>query len=146
MNTVETTQRNATRNQSTADFQRKNLFLFGNRYAESIFNNNTAAEITATSGLLVVRDVANPTKLIPATAANLANVVGILNVEGEVPLAVSADLNCNLCLSGDIDASLLTLPATVTLNTVVGTRLLRDILTGLGFVLFNVVENSKFNN
>lgn len=146
MNTVETTQRNATRNQSTADFERKNLFLFGNRYTESVYNNNTEGEITATAGLLVVRDVTDPDKLIPATSANLANVVGILNIEGEVVLTADADINCNLCLSGDIDSTLLTLPATVTLNTVVGAKLLKDILTGLGFVLHNVVENSKFDN
>lgn len=149
------TQRNATRNQSTADYTRKNLFLFGNRYEEVIFNNNTGTELTALAGILVVRDTANPTKVVPADYDPLAgppaintlgDIVGILNINGEVVLANAAETNANICLSGDIDAGLLTLPEGVTLNTVVGNKILKDILTGLGFVLFNVTENSNFDN
>lgn len=144
---AEITQRNATRNQSTADFTRKNLFLFGNRYSEAIFSNNSGAVLTAKAGILVRRDVLNVGKLLPAIAgATLADVVGILNVEGEVVLAIAEDINCNYCLKGDVDAGLLVLPAGVTLNTVVGNKILKDILTDLGFVLSNVTENSQYDN
>ena len=153
MKNVETTQRNATRNQSTVDFERKNLFLFGNRYSEAIFKNDTGAELVATAGILVMRDVNDVTKVIPATynvppeSGNLlGNTIGILNVEGENTLSIAGEINCNVCISGDIDAGLLSLPVGVTLNTVVGTKILKDILTDLGFVLFNVTENSKFDN
>jgi hypothetical protein len=147
-------QRSATRNQSTADFSRENLFLYGNRYSESIFKNNTGANLTAMAGILVVRDVTAPTKVIPAdydTVQNpnvntLGDVVGILTIEGEKVLANNGEMNCNVCISGDIDAGLLVLPDGVTLNTVVGTKVLKDILTGLGFVLHNVTENAKFDN
>jgi hypothetical protein len=146
---IESTQRNATRNQSTADFQRKNIFTFGNRYSEAVFLNNSGANLTVEAGILVMRNtaaVSNKTVLVPVTADTLAKTVGILNVDGSVEMINAEEINCNLCISGDIDASLLSLPATVTLNTVVGDKLLKDVLTDLGFVLNNVTENSNFDN
>lgn len=151
MEKITATQRNQSRNQSTVDFQRQNLFLFGNRYSEAIFNNNSGAELTAFAGMLVVRDTNNPTKVVPASFTDLENntladIIGVTNIEGEVVLANGADTQCNYCHCGDIDAGLLTFPAGVTLNTVVGNKILKDVLTDLGFVLFNVTENSKFDN
>ena len=144
---VEATQRNATRNQSTVDFERKNMFLFGNRYQEAVFLNNTGAEETFTAGSLVLRDIATAGQIKPAIAGvTLADVIGILAVDGTVVLADAGTTQCNYCIKGDIDASLLQLPATVTLDTVVGNKTLKDILTDLGFVLFNVTENSKTDN
>lgn len=146
MNTVDTTQRNATRNQSTADFQRKSIFTFGNRFSEAIFKNDSGALLVATAGILVRRDTANPTKVIPVTALTLADTIGILAIEGEVEMAIAADINCNYCIEGDIDGEFLVLPAGVTLNTVVGNKILKDILTDLDFVINNVVDGSKFDN
>lgn len=250
----ELNQRNNTRNQSTADYSRKNLFTFGNRYQESILRNNTGAPLDFESGLLVVRNlgtketasfafvsaltagqtvviagltytstgattaaqlanafanledgatsgngvatgtysgaltdystggvfsgsvtftattvgdktnlaatgtgilpvatvvngtIAFPEQVIPATADNLADVIGILFYEGvtEVPNEGVEDVNYAIC--GDVDAGLLLLPAGVTINTVVGNKTLKDILTDLGFVLNNVTENSNFDN
>lgn len=51
----EITQRNATRNQSTADFQERRVFVFDNRFVEGIYKNTTGADITMQSGLLVAR-------------------------------------------------------------------------------------------
>lgn len=82
----------------------------------------------------------------PATSANLANVIGILKIDGLVPLADAATINAYYALSGDIDAGLLVLPIGVTLDTVVSGKALKDILTALGFVLKNVTELSKFGN
>jgi len=82
----------------------------------------------------------------PATSANLANVIGILRIDGLVPLADAASINAYYALSGDIDASLLILPLGVNLDTIVGSKALKDILTALGFVLKNVTELSKFGN
>lgn len=82
----------------------------------------------------------------PATSANLANVIGVLKIDGLVPLADTASINAYYALSGDIDAGLLVLPLGVTLDTVVGQKALKDILTALGFVLKNVTELSKFGN
>lgn len=146
---VDTTQRNATRNQSTADFERKNIFTFGNRYSEGVFLNGSGDVLVAEAGILVMRNTdeeLNKTALVPATDEHLGKVVGILNVEGSVEMANAQEINCNYCISGDVDASLLALPAGVTLNTVVGNKLLKDVLTDLGFVLHNVTENSNFDN
>ena len=145
---VDLNQRNATRNQSTADFERKNIFTFGNRYSEGVFyNRNESQEFEA--GTLLVRNSGNelnPEDLVPATGDTLADIVGILACDGKIAVDFDTKTNCNFCISGDIDAGLLVLPGLITLNTVVGNKLLKDILTDLGFVLNNVTENSNFDN
>ena len=50
------------------------------------------------------------------------------------------------CISGDIDASMLILPDGVTLDSIVGSKALKDVLTAQGFVLNNVTECSNFDN
>ena len=144
---VTATQRNATNNQSTVDFVRENIFIFGNRFQTGTFINDSGAEATFTAGSLVLRDTTTANQIKPAVAgATLANVIGILATDGTIVLADDGTIeDANYCIKGDIDASLLQLPATVTLDTVPtgSAKNLRDILTDLGFVLFNVVENSK---
>jgi hypothetical protein len=143
---IRTTQRNATRNQSTVDFQRENLFLFGNRYSEAVFNNNTGDNLNVESGILVIRNTAAAAQILPTTNLTLASIIGILKYDGESVLEDADTTNVNYCTSGDIDAGLIVFPAGVTLNTVVGTKILKDVLTDLGFVLFNVEEGSNFDN
>ena len=84
----------------------------------------------------------------PATSATLANVIGILKTtaNGVTVMADAASMNANYAICGDIDASMLVLPAGVTLDSIVGSKALKDILTALGFVLNNVTELSKFDN
>ncbi len=243
------TQRNATANQSTVDFERQNLFLSGNRYQSGVFVNNLGEDLEAKDGILVVRnagtyeianvefgDLADGETIIlagltytasgavlaadvaaafanraagyagtgalsgtltgystgavqetdnvvftattvgpktdiantgtgalagavvitngtngtidgfsPATEANLANVIGILKSDPET-MANAATKEANYCVSGDIDSGLLVLPIGVTLDSIIGSKALKDILTGLGFVLHAVTENSKFDN
>jgi len=251
------TQRNATRNQSTVDFQLENVFTFGNRYEKGVFINNIGETLQAKDGILVVRNSgtfetatavfgtalttgqtmiiagltytstaattavelaaafanlavgattgagtatgtysgaltgystgpastsnldtvvftastvgnktdlsatgtgASPTFTIvggtsgvdegfsPATSANLANVIGILKIDGVNEMANSASLTANYAMSGDVDASLLILPLGVTLDSMVGSKALKDVLTALGFVLNNVTECTNFEN
>jgi hypothetical protein len=242
------TQRNATRNQSTVDYREENIFLYGNRYSEGVFINNTGETINAKDGFLVVRnsgtfetatvnfaDLTNGQTIIlagltytatgavtatqvaeafanravgyvgsgalsgtltgyatgantgqnvvftastvgpktditktgtgsvdsitivngtagvdegfsPATSATLANVIGILKIEGENEMQDGASLPANYCHKGDIDTTLLVLPLGVNLDSVVGSKALKDILTGLGFSLKNVIELSKYGN
>lgn len=82
----------------------------------------------------------------PATSATLANVIGILKIEGINTMADADSLRANYCVSGDIDASMLILPIGTTLDSIVGSKSVKDILTALGFVLNNTIELSKFNN
>lgn len=83
----------------------------------------------------------------PATSANLANVIGILKVSNGITTMINgSSISANYCISGDIDAGMLILPLGVTLDTLVGNKALKDVLTALGFVLNNVTEMTKFNN
>jgi len=139
------TQTNVTRNQSTATYESNRLILFAPKYGpEVVYKNTTGAELEATSGLLVVRDVSTTGQLKSATAANLADVVGVLLINDSTTLAIDATVNAQYLIGGEIDGSQLVLPATVTLDTVVGTtKFLRDVLSDLGFKIQNIVEHSN---
>ena len=147
---VTATQRDATNNQSTVDFVRENIFTFGNRYQTGTFINDSVAEATFSEGSLELRDTTTANQIKPAIAgATLIDVIGILAIDGTSTLADDGTItDASYCVKGDIDASLLQLPATVTLDTVPtgATKNLRDILTDLGFILNNVTENSKTAN
>jgi len=84
----------------------------------------------------------------PATSATLANVIGILKTtaNGVTTLADGASMSANYAICGDIDTSMLVLPNGVTLDSIVGAKALKDILTALDFRLNDVVEMTKFNN
>ena len=82
----------------------------------------------------------------PATSATMADVIGILKIEGINTMADAASLPANYAVFGDIDASMLILPVGTTLDSIVGSKSVKDILTALGFVLNNTIELSKFNN
>lgn len=141
----EISQRNVTRNQSTADYAVKRLFIFDNRFTEGIYKNNTLVDITLKTGMLVARG-AVAGGLIPITADNLANTIGIAAQEGDVLLAPNATSNINFCTKGTIMTNHLVLPAGVTLDTMVGNKSLRDLLESIGFHLEFAVENTKFDN
>lgn len=102
----------------------------------------------ATTTIVVVNGTAGVDEgFSPATAATLANVIGILKTtNGVTTLANATSMNANYCISGDIDAGMLILPVGVTLDSIVGSKALKDILTALGFVLNNVVEGTKYDN
>lgn len=55
-------------------------------------------------------------------------------------------MKANYAICGDIDATMLVLPNGVTLDSIVGSKALKDILTALDFRLNDVVEMTKFNN
>lgn len=142
-------QRNATRNQSTADYGYDRIFIFDNKYQEAVFNNTTGASLDLEPGSLVLRntDVAGQVK--PAVAgATLVDVVGIVKGCEVITLADGATTNINYGIGGMVDESLLQLPSGVTLETVPtgAAKNLRDILTGLGFDLKAGVNNTKYDN
>lgn len=139
--------RGGTRNQSTADYSRYNLFVSENRYYEATLINLDAADVTAEEGILVMRDPADATRILPIIlTADLPKVIGVLNVEGETVLPQNASIPAHFAYKGDIDGGLLVLPEVSTLATIVGDRSLKDLLTEKGFVILSVTENSKFDN
>ena len=141
------TQTVSTRNQSTANYEHKNLFIFDNRFVEGVFKNTTGAAFDLLGGLLVARDTATPNGFKPVTAANLADVIGISAYEGKTTLAANETANMNIGTKGTVEINSIVLPATVTLSTVVGGKTLRDVLEGLGFHLNEgAVEMTDFDN
>jgi hypothetical protein len=55
-------------------------------------------------------------------------------------------MSANYATCGDIDATMLVLPIGVTLDSIVGSKALKDVLTALGFQLNGVTEMTKFDN
>ena len=145
---INATQRNATNNQSTVDFVRQNLFLYGARFAKGVLSKNLdpAASQNATTGQLVVRDTDTAGQVELATASNLADVLGITFMDTTVLADNAATVSIDYAIRGDIDGGLLQLPANVTLDTTVGNKALRDVLNDLGFVIFAVQEQTKIDN
>ena len=144
---LDITQRNATRNQSTADYNLSRIFIFDNRFVEGIFKNTSGATADHQGCMLVARSTAVVDGLIPVTTLNLADVIGVSAYDGTVSLANNATANINYCSKGTIDGTMLILPATVTLNTVVGNKTLRDVLESLGLhVDTSAVDNTKYDN
>ena len=142
------TQRDATNNQSTVDFVRQNLFLYGARFAKGVLANNTDPEASQTAkiGQLVVRDTTTAGQLELATDANLADVIGITFMDTAVLVDNAATVAIDYAICGDIDGGLLDLPGSTTLDTTVGNKALRDVLNDLGFVIFAVQEQTKIDN
>jgi hypothetical protein len=145
---INATQRNATNNQSTVDFVRQNLFLYGARFAKGVLANKTDPEAsqTATIGQLVVRDTDTAGQLTLATASNLADVLGITFMDTAILADNAATVAIDYAIRGDIDGGLLQLPTNVTLDTTVGNKALRDVLNDLGFVINTVQEQTKIDN
>ncbi|QHJ82250.1 MAG: hypothetical protein [Caudoviricetes sp.] len=142
---MEINQRNATRNQSTVDYSTSKLFIFDNRYKEGTYINSTAGVQTHERGTLMVRDAQG--RLTNATAENLADIVGVSAFEGKIEATASQSFIINICTKGTIDGTLLKLPATITLQTVVGDKLLTDVLEDLGLhVDTSAKQNTKFDN
>jgi hypothetical protein len=142
------TQVSATNNQSNAVYQQKKIFIWENRYVEALFTNGTGATVTLVAGTLVLRDtaVAKGIKLAVA-GSTLADTVGILAVEGTQDVPAGGTALVNYCAEGGIDGTQLTLPGGVTLDTVVGTKTVEDIINALGMhVDRSAVENTKQDN
>lgn len=145
MSRVEINQRGNDRNQSTIDIQHNRVFIGDNAYTDATFTNNTASELILQPYSLVVRNTADG-NVIPATTANLANVIGIVATLQDITLAAAGTTNIAYCHKGKIDETKLELPATVTLDTTVGNKFLRDVLNSLGFDLESTIENFKYDN
>jgi hypothetical protein len=139
----------STRNQSTANFDTKRLFIFDNRYVMGVFKNTQAvpAPYDIEAGVLVVRDTATPGGFKPATSANLADVIGISAYEGKTTLVNGATASLNVCTKGTVEPLYLKFPAGVTLDTAVGNKTLFDVIESLGIHLQQgTVEMTEYDN
>ena len=84
--------------------------------------------------------------LIPITADNLADAIGVSANVNDISQLTTAIDHINYATKGTIDEGLLVLPGGVTLDTLVGNKTLRDILEDIGFHLEKSTENTKFDN
>ncbi len=136
-------QTKSTRNQSTAQFTEGCVFMGNNRYEEGTIS--VAVDTTVQNGMLLIRDVAKPNGFKLAESSSLSSFVGVLKVGlFPVELKTGSDLNIAVCVKGDLDANALVMPSTVTLDTVVDDKFLRDVIEGSGLHLIATTEQTKF--
>lgn len=144
-------QRNATRNQSTADYSHKQIFLFDNRYQDGVLaNSGNLSEIPA--GSLLKRVASNKLEIVSVAdsldPAVVETIVGVLteDVSGQ-------DVQVSFGVKGTVNSGYLLVKGTTDFQTASidsalssGTLTLRDYLERLGFHLESSVEHTKFDN
>lgn len=140
-------QRNATRNQSTADYSKKKLFLFDNRFANGLLTNDSSPATTWTiqTGQLVYRK-ASGTHLTLNASGNV--LVGVLNIDGTVEVLNNASISVYYGTKGTINGLELVDIAGASLNLTNANGIaLKDSLDNIGIhVDTSTVEHTKFDN
>ena len=118
-------------------------------FTATTVGNKTDLEATGTGSVIEITVVngssGTENGISPATSANLDDVIGVLKIQDQ-DIEDAGTKNAHYAFCGDLDSGLLVLPIGVTLDSIVGSKSLKDILIGLGFVLHNVTETSKFDN
>lgn len=112
--------------QAITNYDVSKIFLWNNRYETGSYNNSGYEEVTLPAGRLMGR-VSATQMLVPhdSSASDGSQFpVGILNKEHIV--AEGDTVNVSICVSGDVEESLITLAAGDTLNTVIDGRSIRD--------------------
>jgi len=144
---MDVNQRNVTRNQSTADYSKKKVFLFDNRYDSGTLVNDSDPEATWTlqTGQLVYRVAASTNLSLVATSNTL---VGVLVLDGTVDLAANATLNVNYGTKGTINGlELLDIAGGQLVLTNAAGVAKKDALESIGLhVDTSTVELTKFDN
>lgn len=140
-------QRNVTSNQSTADYSKKKVFLFDNRFAQGTLTNDSDPEVTwaVQSGQLVYRKASGTNLTLVATSNVL---VGVLKIDGPVDVLANASLTVDYGTKGTINGLELVDIAGDALNLTNAAGLaLKDALENIGLhVDTSTVEHTKFDN
>lgn len=141
---IDVTQRNSTRNQSTADYEQKKVFLFDNRFSKGVLENDSdpGVDVVLKSGMLVFRSSNGNLTLQPV----YTSLVGVLAIDGEVTLAPNQDIQIDFCNSGTLEASSLIIPSNLPLFEIVSGLQIADHLRRIGFHLEAATEQTKFDN
>lgn len=135
------TQRDANNNQSTVDYERRHIFLFGNRYGK--VEITASADVALPIGTVITNEGAFG---FTSEADNeIDGIIGVVSHAVEILNGNTAEVN--YCLSGELDQNLLILTGASSLqSTGASGKTIEQVLNALGFVLFDVTENSKFDN
>ncbi len=142
---IDVTQRNSTRNQSTADYEQKKVFLFDNRFSKGVLINDSdpAVDVVVKSGMLVFRKFTDGNLTLNPTYTQL---VGVLAIDGEVTLIPNQDIQVDFCNSGTLEASNLIIPGNNPLTQIELGLQIADHLRRIGFHLEAATEQTKFDN
>jgi len=139
----------STSNKLVFNHDTSKLFLRDNRFIEVTYTNPSGvAEAVLEKGLVMGR-VAATEKVLPLVddATNGSQYpLGILNASQTV--AASGTVTLTLCVSGDVDKSLVVLPAGTDFNTVIEAKTVADRLMSDTKGLFLVIsdELSDYDN
>lgn len=146
MSTIVT--RDLTQNFGAADRDTSKIFIFDNSYRNVTFKNDTGADINLIGGELVAIDPSDGTAVIIDVAASDGTEVPVGFVNSCPTVLDTETAPISICIGGDVVEDKIILPAGVTLDTVVGTRQLRDLITAetMGTRIVPSTELTNFDN
>lgn len=135
--------------QRTTNYNTAKIFVFDNRYTTGTYTNDTYDEVTLAAGTIMGRHAASDElKPLDASASDGTQFpVGILKEETVV--ADGDVVTLTICVSGDVEESLLTFPTSGDdMNTVVSSKTLRDRIGSdtVGIKLVAGTENTILDN
>lgn len=139
----------STRNQSTANYETKKIFIWDNHYFIGTFKNVTGADITLDAGQVICRASDGTLAPLAADLANAGSIVGISAFEGPSIIANNGTTEMNVCSKGTVESLYIELPSGKTLASFDATTglTIRDILERVGLHLNEgTVELTDFDN
>lgn len=130
-------QRDQTRNQSTADYSTKRIFIWDNHYFIATYKNTTGANQTLEAGLVMCRAEDGTVEPLKTDLTNLNSAVGISAYEGSSVFPANGTVEMNVCSKGTVESIYIALPGSNTLasfNADSGLTI-RDVLERVGLHL-----------
>lgn len=143
-------QRNATNNQLTTDYDLSKIFLLNNRYENDNYVNNSGySTLTLLAGTVMGR-IASTGVLVPCLASAVDGSqfpIGIL-ARDIVSLASGGTVACTICIAGDVNQSKLIFLYGDNLETVVAGRRFKDRIQAdsAGIILRIGIEMTDYDN
>jgi hypothetical protein len=141
-----------TANQATINTDLSKIFVGNNRYSDFPYSNtnSTYDDITIPKGTLMGR-IGSTLKVIPLVSTAVdgsQNPVGILAEDVVVEAGEVYTKDVTLCVSGDVAESKVILSGSETLDTLISSRPLRDLIGAntVGIKLVSSTENTSFDN
>lgn len=146
MSSAETTLQ--TRNQMFTNYDSSKVFIRIKQTEHGEFTNDTYDDVTLLAGTLMGRVTAS-SQLIPlASGASDGSQLPVGVLMESLIVAAGDTANVAVVVEGEVDESMLILDGSDTLDTVVASRRLRDLIPAstLGIKITSVDELSNFDN
>lgn len=136
-------------NMTITNYDITKLFLRDTRFVTAEFTNGTGAELVLPAGTLLARTGAdNKAVIIDKTATTTGAQIPLGVNASSVTIAIAATVTLTVCVRGEIEKSLVVLPAGTDYDDNIQGRTLEDRIMGdtLGILLITSENLTEFDN